>query len=232
MKTIMKVLYCGFIICVISGGVTLFYSMNKFGNAYSKIKQQNEVIKAQHTKELSGTPDVLKTYSNIEGIKITVDNYIETVDTITMDITVDSTDFGNTDSFDLFHDEVKIPDSVIEQRNDFGTITADVVTFDTDFNDETFKTNLINECFMSSYDLSKHFEDIKTSTEVSSDYGFLINEPIKIKYGQVNGFTYNDKKKFTVILNKNTVRMIRFHVHYRGTGLKTSDIYMLINDNY
>lgn len=233
-KIIIKLSFFAFIMCIILGGLSLFYSINKIGSATSKLRERIEILETQHTKELSGSPNVVKTYSNIEGIKVIVDNYVETDDTITIDIIVDTSDFTKSESFTVFYgkDEIDIPDRIVEWRDEFGFITADVITFDTDFNDEEFYSNLLNECFTSSYDLGKHFKDIRIGLDDSSDYGFLISEPVRVNNIQTNGLLYNYQRKFTLILNKANVQMVRLKISYDFPGVKSSSMYMLINDNY
>ena len=233
MEVIKKILYGIFMWAVLCGCITFMYTTNKFGNATKKLYAQNKVIVEQHTKELSDTADVLKTYINNEGVKIIVDNYTEVLDTITMDIIVDTTNFRNVSTFDLFRDDSDILPSATDTERDFAFLSVDALTVETDINDERFRNNFDSEGFLTNYSLERYFQDLSWSTKVSSDYGFVMNaEPITRKNGQINGLRYNGQTRFTVVCNKNTVRLLRFYINYKSVYGYSTAVYMLINTKY
>ena len=223
-KKIALSIYFAFMVLVVVGGVAQFCFRRYIGNSFAKVLEENKALTARHTHEVSAKMDVIKTFTNDENVKITVDNYTETDDTIIVDITMDTTDIKFSD------EKATIPEQILQQEKPLGAITVSVLTFDADFNDEEFRRNLLNECFMSNYNLGPYFQRLKYSAEQSSEYGFVINhQPIG---RERNYILYNEKTNFTIVLNKNKVQMIRLTNLYNVTHSGYSCVYMLINTDY
>lgn len=234
MEKIRKILYGIFMWMVFCGCITFMYTTNRAGNALKKMYERYHAIVAQHEKELVDTADVLKTYVNNEGIKIIVDNYTEVLDTITMDIIVDTTNFRNVSTFDVFRDDdSEILPSATDTERDFAQLGIDALKVETDMSDEMFRDNFVSESYLTNYPISPHFENLSWSTETSSDYGFVMNvEPVTRKQGQKSGIKYNGQTRFTVVCNKNTVRLLRVYINHRAVTGYSTCVYMLINTEY
>lgn len=223
-KKIVLSIYFAFMVLVVLGGVMQFCFRRYVGNRFAQVLEENRALTARHTHEVSARMDVVKTFTNDENVKITVDNYTETDDTVIVDITIDTTDIKFSD------EKAIIPEQILQQEKSLGAITVSVLTFDADFNDEEFRRNLLSECFMSNYNLGPYFKPLKYSAEQSSEYGFVINNhPI---HREQNYIPYNDKANFTIVLNKNKVQMIRLTNMYNVTHSGYSCVYMLINTDY
>lgn len=222
MKKIIGISLFSFFSCITIGGIVFFLMTNKIFNSYSEIRQENEILRNRHKQEISATPNDIKQYTNSEGVTVNIDNCIETSDTIIIDFTVDTNTFIHPDK------NYELSDSIINKEREFGTLAVEAIPVGTDFSDDTFYQALVTECFLMSYNLSQHFKYIATDPNASTEYGYLLNEPVKIKNTQVNALFYNDKRKFTLVLNKETVKMVRLIFNYRGAKIESSIIYMLI----
>lgn len=221
LKMLIKLSIGAMTISIIIGGIIFFSYTNRFAKRLDEMQEENKILKERHIHEISDTPDKLRIYTNTQGINVIIDNYLISDDTITIDFTLDTSDFEVKEDYE-------ISDDIITGKKHFGLLTAGVLIENTDMDDETFYKSFTTENFMMNYNLYNHFDYLSYSFDSSNEYGYLISSENNYKKIYPTAFFYDSKRKFTLVLNADKVSIIKLSFNYTFLNSESSTIYMLI----